>query len=948
MTAYIIKSSVSLLLMFGLYWFLLRKEKLFVFNRFFLVASVVFSLVVPFISIPVNFHVTPLLNDIIPAYDYVIPEISTAENIVTGDVNISLSYVEKETSIINISAILLALYISGVILFLFRFLRNIYVIIRRSKLSEKISFKGYRIVLTNDKSGPCCFFNSIFLNREDYLNGRIDKELLDHELEHARQSHTIDIILIELVKIFYWFNPVHVLYERAIRINHEYLADNGVINDNSDIKTYTDKLLSFITDRRNMSLTSGSSHSSTKKRLLMMTKTKSKSSVCGLRITTTLCLILVFSLLLSFKQSNIQPSNNETDSGGLTDLQSQTVKDIDGNIYKTVTNGNYVWMAENLKATKYNDGTNISLVTDDEQWQKYEPAYCWYDNKEAENKNKYGALYNWYAVNTKKLCPIGWRVPSKEDLVSLITFTPRDTLTGGKLKETGFVNWKIPNKGATNETGFTALSGGVRNYNGNFGLVGEQGVWWTSSEENDFIGFVWILTYNDSRVQPGWPSKRDGFSVRCIRDYSQVTSNSSINSGEMSQNLSRGIVLTEDGKPLFGATITTTGKENTLSKATTDSDGRFKMTNIQTGTSILIEYRGFKGKTLKADFSSEMVVKLERDPDYKGRIFIPEIQNVNFRNSDFTPAKALVVTDGVIIDNKGDFKVNPGEIKSFKVLTDKEAINKYGDKGRDGVVEIVLNGNKIGSKGRKPSNSISSDTSKYNTLLSVNHVSNKGELIDIPVSNLQYIGVWTYLDINKVNKKGLRTIGIMTRDFYKVKGTIVSKNGKPLSGVSVSVRDNPVKEISDKDGRFEIEDVRENALLEFSHPGFKPYYINTSFVPFTMELTIELEKDNDAGKDVIDKEVTYKAAGYIKNDIINKKVVILTGEAIVKYGNIEIKADSIVFDKSRNQLLAVGRLDKFGKIIGKPVFKEGTREFESDELIYNFETRKALIKNIKQ
>ena len=281
MIAYIFKSSLSLIILFGLYWFLLRKEKLFVFNRFFLIASVVFSLVLPFISIPVNFQVTPQLNDIIPAYNYVRPEISSTDNIVPGDVNISQPYIVKKTSVINISAILLALYISGVILFLIRFLRNIYLIIRMSKLSEKISFKGYRIVLTNDKTGPCCFFSNIFLNRDDYLNGKIDKELLNHELEHARQSHTFDIILIELVKIFYWFNPVHILYERAIRINHEYLADNGVISDNSDIKSYADKLLSFISGRSNMSLTSGSNHSFTKKRFIMMTKPKSGSYICG-------------------------------------------------------------------------------------------------------------------------------------------------------------------------------------------------------------------------------------------------------------------------------------------------------------------------------------------------------------------------------------------------------------------------------------------------------------------------------------------------------------------------------------------------------------------------------------------------------------------------------------------------------------------------------------------
>ena len=167
------------------------------------------------------------------------------------------------------------------------------------------------------------------------------------------------------------------------------------------------------------------------------------------------------------------------------------------------------------------------------------------------------------------------------------------------------------------------------------------------------------------------------------------------------------------------------------------------------------------------------------------------------------------------------------------------------------MLEIVLYGNQPGSVGKKRANGAASDTSKYITLLSVNHVSNKGELIDIPISNLQSASVWTYPNTIPNKNKKLRFIGIMTRDFYKVKGLVINKNGKPLSGVSVSVTDNPAKEISDKNGRFVIEDVRENTMLEFSLLGYKPYYLATSGVVFTMEMTIELEKNNAPEKDDI-------------------------------------------------------------------------------------------------
>jgi len=202
---------------------------------------------------------------------------------------------------------------------------------------------------------------------------------------------------------------------------------------------------------------------------------------------------------------------------GLTGLQAQTVKDIDGNVYKTVTIGTKVWMAENLKTTKYNDGTAIPLVADDKAWEALTtPAYCWYNNDATANKKTYGALYNWYTVNTKKLCPTGWHVPTDAEWTTLTTYLGGESVAGGKLKETGITHWTTPNTGATNETGFTALPGGSRN--GAYYFIGYYGSWWSATEYDAIIAWYRYLYYYKSTVTRDNYAKQVGFSVRCLRD----------------------------------------------------------------------------------------------------------------------------------------------------------------------------------------------------------------------------------------------------------------------------------------------------------------------------------------------------------------------------------------------------------------------------------------------
>ena len=190
-----------------------------------------------------------------------------------------------------------------------------------------------------------------------------------------------------------------------------------------------------------------------------------------------------------------------------------------GQWYTTVQIGSQCWMAENLATTKYNDGTDIPLVTGNTAWGSLTtPGYCWYNNDSATYGNTYGAIYNWYTVNTGNLCPTGWHVSTDGEWTTLTTYLGGESVAGGKLKETGTTHWNPPNTGATNETGFTALPGGRRGYSGTFGNIGNYGFWWSATEFSTDRAWYRIMYYDDSDVGRGNDRKKFGFSVRCLRD----------------------------------------------------------------------------------------------------------------------------------------------------------------------------------------------------------------------------------------------------------------------------------------------------------------------------------------------------------------------------------------------------------------------------------------------
>lgn len=224
------------------------------------------------------------------------------------------------------------------------------------------------------------------------------------------------------------------------------------------------------------------------------------------------------------------------------DAVAITVTDADGNSYKTVKIGTQVWMAENLKTTKYNDGTAIPNLTDNSAWgSATSGAWCDY-NLTSSNSVTYGKLYNWYAVDNnaftkavsnggKNICPAGWHVPSDSDWTTLtdyvgyketVEYYPGEfevNVYGSQyLKEAGTTHWSDTNSEVTNSTGFTALPGGYRKYDGwGYENLGNEGYWWSTSLTSGYAIYR-RMTQSENLVEIGSGLKEFGRSVRCVKD----------------------------------------------------------------------------------------------------------------------------------------------------------------------------------------------------------------------------------------------------------------------------------------------------------------------------------------------------------------------------------------------------------------------------------------------
>jgi len=201
------------------------------------------------------------------------------------------------------------------------------------------------------------------------------------------------------------------------------------------------------------------------------------------------------------------------------DSAPSVVTDIDGNIYQTVEIGDQVWMAGNLKTTRFSDGTEIRLISKNQDWLKsHEPAFSWYNNDSSLFRDPYGALYNGYTATDERICPVGWHVPSAAEIKQLISALGDSLTAGGRLKTEGLAQWHYPNTGADNSSGFTALPAGLRYFEGTFSSLSYFTAFWTTTEADSSACYFLGLSYLDALASLTQRQKKNGFSIRCVRD----------------------------------------------------------------------------------------------------------------------------------------------------------------------------------------------------------------------------------------------------------------------------------------------------------------------------------------------------------------------------------------------------------------------------------------------
>lgn len=271
MIDFLIKSSICLAVFLGFYHLILEREKIHKFNRFYLLISILISLIIPFVTFEfIEFVETA------PVIQYNEPINIDKTNVVLNQNPTIDKVITTQESIDYLPYVLWSTYVLISLIFLFRFSKNYFKLIVKSKINPSVKYKNANLIMLDEKILPHTFLNFIFVNSEDFKNKNIEDELFAHEMVHVNQKHTLDILFIEFLKALFWFHPLFYLYKKAIQLNHEFLADEEIVTTYNNVPYYQNLLLHKSNGNTTIYLASNLNYLITKKRLLMMTKNTSK------------------------------------------------------------------------------------------------------------------------------------------------------------------------------------------------------------------------------------------------------------------------------------------------------------------------------------------------------------------------------------------------------------------------------------------------------------------------------------------------------------------------------------------------------------------------------------------------------------------------------------------------------------------------------------------------
>ncbi|MGO4912772.1 M56 family metallopeptidase [Leeuwenhoekiella sp. W20_SRS_FM14] len=386
MIAYILKSVLCLMILWGFYKITLEQQAAHQFKRFYLLGSLVLAFALPLITLSYSVAVEPQ-----PAVE----QVAFDTIAVTDEVNTSI----EET--IHWTPILIgSIYAAGVLLFGIRFLRNLYRLREKVTHNERVKSKSHINVLLLEKIVPHSFLNYIFLPKNDFKNNAIAPEVMAHEQAHVSQKHSWDILFIEVLQVIFWFNPLLILLKKSIALNHEFLADSVALSQNKNVENYTNLLFTYSGGSHHTALSSPINYSLTKKRIIMLSKTRSVKKMAtrlALFVPVLALCFYFFNEKIVAKPANLQqkeevPTQNDQTSDTLTDTYIQSDKprvitqaDLNA-ISKDPTYG--ILEKKSPTASQLNEWKNASQYG------------VWVDGKRINNASlKSSKDYNYYSIS---------------------------------------------------------------------------------------------------------------------------------------------------------------------------------------------------------------------------------------------------------------------------------------------------------------------------------------------------------------------------------------------------------------------------------------------------------------------------------------------------------------------------------------------------------------------